>query len=264
MSDAFAALESELGAGGVLGVAARFAPTGETVHWRADEVFPTASCIKIAIVHEVLAQGLDLAQPVTVAPEDAVGGSGVLADLTLPLTLTLGDLATLAISVSDNTASNLCLRAAGGPDAVNARLAGWGLAAIRIHRPIRFFLGPDDPPHTATGTPAAFLEMLPRLHEGVWSRMALVHDTEMLARPLTLNPFADALGVARPAFAVRHKPGAVTGVRNDVGRIEQGGRALDIAVFTKGCPDPRWSVDNAGCLVVARVAALLVDRFFGA
>lgn len=258
---ALGGIEAGLG-GGTLGLAARFLPTGETVLWRADATFPTASSIKIAIVHEVLAQGLDLTRPVEVTAGDRVGGSGVLSALSVPLTLPLGDLATLAISVSDNTASNLCLRAAGGPEAVNARLAGWGIAGTRIHRPIRFALGPDDPPHTATGTPADFLALLPRLHAGVWERMALVGDTAMLPRPLTVNPFADALGVPRPAFTVRHKPGAVTGVRNDVGRIESDGRALDVAVFTRGCPDPRWSVDNAGCLAVARAVETLVERFF--
>lgn len=252
MIEALASLEQRL-AGGVLGVAARFAPTGETLLWRADDIFPTASCIKIAIVHEVLARGLDLTRPVMIAPEDAVGGSGVLAGLALPIALPLGDLATLAISVSDNTASNACLRAVGGLEVVNARLAQGGIAGTRIHRPIRFQLAADDPPHTATGTPADFLAMLPNLHDGVWERMAKVNDTAMLPRRVDAS-----------RYTVRHKPGAVNGVRNDVGRIEREGRALDIAIFTKGCPDARWTVDNVGCLVVAEVAGLLTERFFGA
>ena len=71
-----------------LGVAARFLPTGETVFYRADDLFPTASVIKVAIVTELFlreAEGrLDTRTPVTVADDALVGGSGVLAHLTLP------------------------------------------------------------------------------------------------------------------------------------------------------------------------------------
>lgn len=255
------ALEAALG-GGVLGVAAAFGE--ERVLYNAELLFPTASSIKIAIVEEVFGQGLDLAQPITVTEADFVGGSGVLATLMPGTTLTLGDLATLTITVSDNTASNLCLRAVGGPEAVNARLVEWGCQDTKIHRPIKFKLEESDPPHTATSTPHDFLRMLGHLGPETRARMAKVSDTAMLPRLLSVNPYADDLRAMRPPFRVAHKPGAVTGVRNDVGFIECEGKTLTVVILTKGCPDPRWTVENAGCLVVARAAQALAERFFGA
>ena len=197
-----AALEASLG-GGTLGLAAALA--GESVLYQADTLFPTASSIKIAIVEEVFRQGLDLAQLVSVTEADFVGGSGVLASLAPGVCLPLGDLATLAITVSDNTASNLCLRAVGGADAVNARLLEWGCTNTRIHRPIKFQLDENDPPHTATGTPADFLTILAQLGPETKQRMAQVSDTAMLPRLLGVNAYAYDLRVAPPPFTVaRH------------------------------------------------------------
>ncbi len=256
--EAFVALEASLG-GGTLGLAAICG--GESLFYQADTIFPTASSIKIALVEEIFQQGLDLVQPITVTELDFVGGSGVLASLTPGVALPLGDLATLAISLSDNTASNLCLRAVGGPEAVNARLATWGCRDTRIHRPIKFKLEDGDPPHTATGTPADFLKILAQLGPETKKRLALVGDTAMLPRLLGVNTYASDLRVVPPPFTVAHKPGAVTGVRNDVGFIEQGGKVLTVAIFTKGCPDPRWTVENAGCVAVARAAQYIAQYF---
>ena len=52
-----------------------------------------------------------------------------------------------------------------------------------------------------------------------------------------------------------------TGVRNDVGFITQRERTLTVAVFTQGCSDPRWTVENAGCVAVARATQLLTEHF---
>ena len=282
-------IEAKLGAisdgldGGTLGVAATFLPTRESVSVNADHVFPTASVIKIAIVAELYAQAaegrLSPETPVTVTDQDAVPGSGVLALLSPGLTLPLADLALLAIAVSDNTASNLCLAAVGGPDAVNRRMHGaWGMPNTTIHRPIRFALGPDDPPHTATGTPRDMLTLLMRLGSGALHAQKVVSDTvrglltttednTMLPRYLEVNPYARDLGVPRPPFVVRHKTGAVTGVRNDAGLIE--GHSADgtpgtlaICVYTKGVRDGRWTPANAGVEAVARVGKLACDHFF--
>ncbi|MGC4047815.1 MAG: serine hydrolase [Armatimonas sp.] len=243
--------------GGILGVAAAFGET--TIVHNADVVFPTASCIKIAIVEELFQQGLDLAQPVTISAADFVGGSGVLGTLTAPVTLPLGDLATLTLSISDNTASNACLRAAGGPEVVNARLRSWGITGITIHRPIKFALEPGDPPHTATGTPAEFLSLLGKLSEDTRAKMAFCTDSAMLPRYLSVNPYATDLRVDTPPYTVVHKTGGVEGVRNDVGYVTQGDNEVRIAIFTKEVPDPRWTPENLGSIAVGRATKWLCD-----
>jgi beta-lactamase class A len=277
LANALSAVEATL-EGGTLGVAATFLPTGETILYNPDTVFPTASVIKIAIVSELFTQEaegrLSRGETVTVREEDCVPGSGVLALLTPGLTLPLADLAMLTICVSDNTASNLCLCAVGGPETVNRQMREtWGLTATTIHRPIRFALTPDDPPHTATGTPRDLMRLVALLANGdVHSRavsdevlrlMANVRDNELLPRYLAVNPYADALRAERPPFVVQRKTGAVTGVRNDAGLISRGAATLAVCVYTKDCPDPRWTPANRGSEAVARVGQMLAERFFG-
>lgn len=277
LEDYLRRMEASLG-GGILGVAATFLPTGESVFFQADEMFPTASVIKIAIVAELFTQAsegrVSLDTPVTVTAQEHVAGSGVLALLTPGLVLPLRDLAMLAICVSDNTASNLCLAAAGGPEAVNARMrADWGMTQTTIHRPIRFRLAASDPPHTATGTPRDMLALVtllaqgrvhsPAVSENVLRLMAHVPGGELLPRYLEVNPYADDLNAARPPFLARHKTGAVTGVRNDAGLLTRGEETLAVCVYTKQGSDPRWTAANTGTEAVARVGKALCDHFFG-
>jgi beta-lactamase class A len=263
--------------GGTLGVAATFLPTKETILYNAETVFPTASVIKVAIISELFTQEaegrLDSNQTVTIQQADIVGGSGVLAQLTPGLALPLTDLATLTISVSDNTASNLCLAAVGGPETVNKRMKStWGMTGTRIHRPIKFTLEPSDPPHTATGTPADMLKLVHLLAEGkihspavsqqILDRMALVRDAEMLPRYLDINPYAIDLKASIPPYITRRKTGAVTGVRNDTGLISRGEETLAVCVYTKDTLDARWTPANRGSEAVAQVGKTLCEYFW--
>lgn len=266
----------ETNGNGVMGVAATFLPTDKSVFVNADEVFPTASVIKLAIVSELFAQAeagkIDPRTLVTVQPDDAAAGSGILGTLTLPLSLPLADLAMLTISVSDNSASNLCLRAVGGKGVVNARMKEWGMAQTVIHRPIKFNLTESDPPHTATGTPADMLKLLVLFHRGqmhnqmasdaVLRLMEQCGDADLLPRYLDVNPHAQALSLAPPGFVVKHKTGAVSGVRNDAALITRGDQTLAVCVFSKGSGDTIWTPANRGSEAVAQMGKLLTAHFF--
>ena len=277
MQDELRRIEETLN-GGTLGVCACRVGSDDAVAYNADSVFPLASVIKAVIVAEFYAQikeeRLTGSKPITITAADHVAGSGVLAQLSPGLTLPLDDLAHLAMSVSDNTASNLVLRAVGGIAVVNARMHHeWGMPNTVIHRPIQFSLAPGDPPHTATGTPRDLWHFLQAVATGqihsesvsarVYQALALSDDTEMLPRYLETNYYASDLQTAAPPLTVHHKPGAVTGVRNDVGIIERHGSVLAqlaIAVFTNDVPDTRWTAANQGCEAVARISELLTSR----
>jgi beta-lactamase class A len=268
-------IEATLG-GGTLGVAATYLPTQETILYNVDTVFPTASTIKVAIIAELLTQAAEgrllLTDTVPVLEADQVAGSGVLAELTPGTYYSLRDLAFLAIAISDNTASNLCLRAVGGKDVVNTRMRNaWSMVQTQIFRPIQFHLAPTDPPFTATGTPRDFLHLMtliatdklhsPEVSTQLRTLLTATHDDSLLPRFLSVNPFADALGADAPSYTVMHKPGMTTGVRNDAGIIVWEGKTLILSVFTKDCPDDRWSPENAGVIAVGRVAKALIGWY---
>src|SRR5947207_11089205 len=99
---------------GVLAVAILDLSTGQKYLLHADEVMPTASSIKIAILAELYRQAqqgkVKLTDFYTLQQSDLVGGSGISSVLTSGVTRpTHGDVARLMISVSDNSATNVLI-----------------------------------------------------------------------------------------------------------------------------------------------------------
>ena len=127
---------------GRLAISARELTTGEQVSVNGAEVVPTASVIKLPILLEFLRQvddgHLSLATRICPTPEETVGGSGILAQLQPGLSLTLLDVATLMIVLSDNTATNVALRLIGGVEPVNRMIAELGLRATHLCAAIDF------------------------------------------------------------------------------------------------------------------------------
>ena len=111
---------------GHFGLAAQRTDAAKPILYRADDVFPTASVIKLVVLAEYFAQvstgELSPDQEITIRAEDQVGGSGIINDLAPGLRLRLADLATLSITVSDNTAANMLINQVGGLTRINARL----------------------------------------------------------------------------------------------------------------------------------------------
>jgi beta-lactamase class A len=120
---------------GVLGVYVRALGTGDQIAVNADQAFPMASVFKIPILAELLCREHagkgSLAERVALADEMKSPGSGVLKELSAGTVLTLSDLATLMIIISDNTATDILL-ARLTKEAVNARLRACGLERTTV------------------------------------------------------------------------------------------------------------------------------------
>ncbi|MBE6962636.1 MAG: serine hydrolase [Ruminococcaceae bacterium] len=84
--------------------------TGERFVWNENYQVYSASTIKIPVLcllFQDAEQGrVDLAQKVVVKPENRVGGSGILQSLRPDLEMSIFDLATLMMVMSDNIATN--------------------------------------------------------------------------------------------------------------------------------------------------------------
>jgi beta-lactamase class A len=127
----------------------------------ADARQRAASTIKVAVliaVFRAIDEGrLRLDDTRVLQASDKVGGSGVLRELHAGLPLTLHDLAHLMIAISDNTASNMLIDAA-GLDAVNAAARDLGATSTVLGRR---FLGrasqPGEPENLTTTANLALL-----------------------------------------------------------------------------------------------------------
>src|SRR5262249_59386685 len=114
---------------------------GESVELRADERFPTASVIKVALcvaVLDLVARGeVDLGQTVALPPVgERVAGGGILKQLELG-SVSMRDAIELTITLSDNVATNALLEVCDA-DRTNAYLDAVGFPETRILGPVDF------------------------------------------------------------------------------------------------------------------------------
>jgi beta-lactamase class A len=126
------------GIGGLEGVYAfsvKHLGTGEAFSVNGGEALPTASVFKVPLVVELYRQveggEVSLDQRYILRDADKVPGSGVLRELTEGLEITLSDLTTLMMIVSDNTATDIILGIVGA-ERVNSAMRGLGLNETAI------------------------------------------------------------------------------------------------------------------------------------
>ncbi len=217
---------------GVLAVAILDLSTGQKYLLRADEVLPTASSIKIAILAELYRQAqqgkVKLTELYTLQPTDLVGGSGIASVLTPGVTrLTLRDVAGLMISVSDNSAANVIIDRV-GMENVNAMLDSLGLTHTRLRRKMMDLKAAGEGRENIA-TAREMMMLLEDLYRG-----------KVLNKPMT-EDFFNLLSVHKESYIPRelpedlkvaNKPGELEGVRNDSGIVFTGKRPYVISVMT--------------------------------
>lgn len=192
LSEQIDALEASVGGDAKLCVHAVNLTTGDSFSHNEWRVIPTASTIKVAIVDMVsrlvAAGGLSWDDSCKFTNDDIVGGAGVLRYLTSVRELSLADAATLAITISDNVASNICLDALGGSSVATAMLRRtWDVEMTSIHRPITMTPGPDEHEHTAQTTAFDLVTIASHLTSNTYERMVKCVDGRMLTRWLPLS-----------------------------------------------------------------------------
>jgi len=129
------------GAPGTLGVRVVHVETGAAEGINEDEWFPMMSVYKLPIAVHVLRQSqsgtLDLSKRVTLDSADRRPGFSPLArtiEQRGPQVLSLRDLLSAIVRVSDNTASDRLLREAGGPAAVASTLRQLRIDGVDVSR----------------------------------------------------------------------------------------------------------------------------------
>ncbi len=117
------------------GIYVKSLTTGEDLALGADRQMETMSTIKIPLMIEAMQQIKDgrfaLSDKYTLVRDDVRPGTGVIHRLDPGAVLTVKDLLTLMIIVSDNTATDVLYHMVGGPAAVNARMTALGLTETR-------------------------------------------------------------------------------------------------------------------------------------
>jgi beta-lactamase class A len=133
---------------GKIGVAVAELPDGPEIMIDAEEPYRAASVIKVPILYELYRKhengNLNLAATHDVSESNLCLGSGVIRSLHRSLNLTLKDLATLMIIVSDNSATNELIDLVSMKD-VNSTMQSIGLRHTTLKRKMLGLAGGDVP-----------------------------------------------------------------------------------------------------------------------
>ncbi len=110
--------------------------TGRYVDINGDEVFPTASIIKLPVLFQIFRRAekglLNLNDKIALANYYVTAGSGYLQYSPLGTSKSYRQLASLMIQESDNTATNMLLSSIGGMNELDHEMKRWGLKATSL------------------------------------------------------------------------------------------------------------------------------------
>jgi beta-lactamase class A len=283
------------GLDGAMGVYIRAADAGDAVAIDADRPFQMASVFKVPVLVELMSQASAgrhrLGDRVTLAEEMKAPGSGVLKELSPGTALTIRDLATLMIIVSDNTAADVLLDLV-GKDAVNRRLAACGLTRTAVAMNCRELLSDIVGLSAARDTAETRREVAARLRSRRIDRQARAYRDPgaNMTTPREMGRFLEqllgpgraggggalpaevaqpALDIMRrqqvrdrlplllpPAVELAHKTGSVAGVSNDAGILYAPRGPVTVCVFTADLAD-----DLKGRLAIAEVGRAVYDAY---
>jgi beta-lactamase class A len=250
------------------GIYVKSVETGQEIALDADRPMETMSTIKIPLMIETLAQikagKFKLTDKYTFVQADSQPGTGTIQRMDPGAVMTVKDLITMMIIVSDNTATEVLYRMVGGPDAVNARMQALGLEKTRaMNVPSKWF-----PMLRSAPTPEQFYREgkypfglstareMGRLLE-MMERGALVdkESSELMLRIMRAQLYRTRIPRYVSGYAIPHKTGDfLPYVGDDVGVLEAPGRTIVLSVFTGNHFGSGEMLENAIGLVARDVA----------
>lgn len=191
-----------------------------------DTIFPSASLIKLPILIEGFAQAsgkyINLKQLVPISSIQKIGGAGVLQTFSHNSQITIQDLLTLMITVSDNMATNFLIDLL-GKDQINNRCKTLNMKNTRLQRDMM------DEKARRCG-----LENYTSPNDILQCLQAISYNREpMLEIILLQQQFRDKLPLYfhEGAFLVANKTGELGGVEHDCAIIRYKQEIVHIAVL---------------------------------
>jgi beta-lactamase class A len=205
--------------------------SGEQLLINGDEVMPQASSIKITVLLELYKQAqagrLKLTDEYVVREQDIVQDSDIMGGLTPGVTrITLRDLATMMVAVSDNAATNVLIDRI-GMDNVNASLQSLGLTQTRLRRKM-MDLAAAKSGNENVATAREMTTLLRLVYEG---KVLNKEYTTDFWKILATHKESDVPRLLPDGLMIANKPGSLEGVRTDSGVVFLKGRPFVVSVM---------------------------------
>lgn len=232
--------------------------TRQRLELNPDRIFPAASMIKIPVMYEIMRQAaagnMDLDQLLTVEEEFRVDGAGILKELRPGISMTIRELVTLMIILSDNTATNLLIHLL-GMDTVNQTMQRLGLRSTVLQRQMMDFAAASSGKENTTSA-ADIVLLLASIYEGSplpapYSRLMI----DILSR----QQIKDKLPFFWPEDTViAHKTGTLPGVEHDGGILFLPGGPYIICILTADL-----KTNAEGLQLVASLGKIIYEHVSG-
>lgn len=244
---------------------------GSKLEIQADQSWETASCIKVAVLLELFRRvsggEISLEKKLPFNPKNHTLGSGILRHLTPGLELSIQDIATLMIIISDNVATNILIDLL-GINAINSTADNLGLKQTRLLNKI-YFSG-ETPTLIGETTCREYIQMFKLIKnnvfgreasEKIWDILQTQQFNGMLTRFLPISMLQSASPEESPEISVGSKSGSLENCRNDGGVVFTPLGHYYIAVFTKDFPDPYYYNDHIAHQWAPRINKILFHHF---
>ena len=247
--------------------------TGEEIAINADAQMDTMSVIKIPLMVEAFRQieagKFSLSDRITLTDDAKRPGTGVIRSFDAGANLTVKDLLTMMIIVSDNTATDYMYGKVGGPPAVNQLMDTYGYKSIRAmtfakdwfellaKAPSRDAFATDGKHPFGLSSPREMGKLLEKIKKGdAVSKSA----SEQMMQMLRGQVYTTRMPKYVTGFRVAHKTGDfLPFVGNDVGVLESRDRNIVLCVFTANHFGVGTYLEDA----IGRIAELVANYYGG-
>jgi len=250
------------------GIYVKSLETGEEIALDADRQMETMSTIKIPLMVEAFEQikagKFKLTDKYTFAQADSQPGTGTIQRLDPGAVMTVKDLLTMMIIVSDNTATEVLYRMVGGPDAVNRRMDALGMKNTRaMNIPSRWFAALRAVPSTeqfyrdgknpfGLSTPREMGRLLEMMERGTLVDKA---SSDLMLQMMRSQLYRTRIPRYVTGYRIPHKTGDfLPYVGDDVGMLEAEGKTIIVSIFTGNHFGSGEALENAIGLVAKEVA----------
>ncbi len=242
---------------------------GNVITMNPDEPYETASCIKtyiLAALFDAIRQGkASLKDMLTCEERFWIDGSGILGSLEVGTALSVKNVATLMIIVSDNIATNMLIDYL-GIDFINDSIQNMGCKDTRLHNVLDFAKYRQ----LGTTTPRDYASMFiriqkrelisPEASEQMWDILRQQHYNSMLVKSLP-QYYVDADNYDEQLFWFASKSGSMNVCRNDGGIITTPYGSYIIVMLHKEFSDKQYYPDHPATVYGSRVSRLIFDQY---
>lgn len=242
---------------------------GTKIEMNIDEEFETASTVKAYILgclfDEVEKGRKSLDDMLTYTQENFIDGSGILRNLDLGVTMTVKNIATLMIIVSDNIATNMIIDYL-GIDTINRFIMEQGFLHTKLHNKLDF----EKYSQLGTTTPREYAALFERICEGkLVSKNASDEMLEIFKKQhyntMLTKRFPQALidedTYDEELIYVASKSGSMNACRNDGGIVSTPYGKYVIVLMNKNFHDPVYYPGHSATEFGSKVSRLIFDQY---